>query len=1346
MYLARFHAAVAAAMLAATAPACGDTATPTPDTSPSDSAADTSTSNDSGSDTTADIASDDVPAPDTATEDVATPDTTDVSADDTSTADDASSDVSDAADAPETADEPDIIEPADIAADLTETEDTTPPRPACDPPLTTASPERWARAREFEQVDVTGGSGSYEHKLLTATSGAIINGRTGEYVSGPTTGVVDIIETRDRLCEGRIETHVQVVADMVVLPASVQMQPRASFVPFVSGGSGTWRLRIAAGGTSGAEVVPVGDPQSELKRFRAGADAGEERVEVEDVLTGQVVAITVRVAVDGGPAFDPAHVFLAPGAIWPVTVVGGSGHLLGLTGAPTAPELGIEPSGAGWRWYASTTGVDAVVADTDRFLGTVITQQVTTVDAIGPAAERSGRQAELWTATRVGDINGDELDDIVVGAGEMSVAAPVSGAVFIWAGATDGPDAMPVRRISGAQRNEQFGAAVAAGDFNGDGRPDLAVGGPRFLVGTISVGRAVVYHGVDGAFFAAEPAFGATGARAGDLFGHALAACDFNSDGFDDLAVGAYEAEDVNDPSVATNQGAIYLFQGGPDGLAPVPTQVLFGRVPGGNGFVANADLRLGRALAAGDVDGDGACELVSGSLAVSAENGVAWLYRGSTAPGELVMPLPSAVWRGTRAGRLGWSVAIGDLDRDGLGEVVIGQPRWSTTTTQADNHGALRIARGGSWAATTASDWSEEASFDLTLLNPGTASGDTNDEYGFRLDIGDATGDGHADLVVAGIADEATCVGCVSGTGAVFVLAGLDGALPTSVPVGVATAPTASDRIGAAIAVAGRVRAGGDPVVVVVGGRDDADGADFGKTWVYQPLSPVDATGSVRTPLTMTGLPFGSRVGQGMDLVPDLNGDGHPELIVGAPNGPGPSSTGTRTAAFSGFATLHFGHADGFSTAPDQTLSGFRRHSASDIWAYDVTAMNDFDGDGRPDVAIAARNEDAVTSYGTGTTSTAACNVARSDTGAVAIFGGRADGRLDDQPMLMHFPVQASQLLDAVASLDFNGDGRSDLVVAGRSWDRPGTTTSDNAGGIEIVFGRARASATNTQIVCEPDLRIFGFAASDVMGSALAPLGDLDGDGCDDLAVGVLGGDLLASNAGHVELFFGAGAACATIEVRRLVLASPTSSGNVGGSLDAADVDGDGLAELAIGGTAFRVGGVAMGGAWVVSGRALASVVAQAAPRADNVAPTPVRLFGVNGLAAAEVLGSNPAELFGTGVALVPPHAGSPVASGAMLAVSSQVSIIAGESVGGVVRLYPLRFTGDAVNAPSRAVAVVAGDGASALPTARMEVLPATSTRGRLLWVGASESGMLGPFSGAVYRVPLDAAVEGAW
>ncbi|MFV2040010.1 MAG: lamin tail domain-containing protein, partial [Acidimicrobiales bacterium] len=154
-------------------------------------------------------------------------------------------------------------------------------------------------------------------------------------------------------------------------------------------------------------------------------------------------------------------------------------------------------------------------------------------------------------------------------------------------------------------------------------------------------------------------------------------------------------------------------------------------------------------------------------------------------------------------------------------------------------------------------------------------------------------------------------------------------------------------------------------------------------------------------------------------------------------------------------------------------------------------------------------------------------------------------------------------------ASSDFDGDGYDDLAVGVPGED---FGTRKNAGSVVVIPGRANGIARSRGKVWSQRGKIAGTpATSDRFGEALA-VGDFDGDGYDDLAVGVPGEDVGGNNdAGSVNVIYGSASGLATTRNAALTQTDGKSSGaergdEFGSALTSGDFDGDGYDDLAVG------------------------------------------------------------------------------------------------------------------------------------------------------------------------------------
>jgi hypothetical protein len=215
-----------------------------------------------------------------------------------------------------------------------------------------------------------------------------------------------------------------------------------------------------------------------------------------------------------------------------------------------------------------------------------------------------------WSVVGAGDVNGD-------GHADLAVAAPSAmtdvGRVHLYLGSATGLRPTPALSLTGPDRfSLRFGERMAgAGDLNGDGYADLAVGPVGFSVGDVHVylGSARGLSPTPARTLARIEGIGnersrTTVASVGDL----------NGDGYADLAIGAASAQ--------RDAGRVYVYLGSATGPSPTPTQSLTGPDGAGGRFGASV-------TSSGDLNGDGYADLAVGAPGAMGGMGRVHAYPG---------------------------------------------------------------------------------------------------------------------------------------------------------------------------------------------------------------------------------------------------------------------------------------------------------------------------------------------------------------------------------------------------------------------------------------------------------------------------------------------------------------------------------------------------------------------------------------------------------------------------------------------------------------------------------------------------------------------------------------------
>ena len=364
-----------------------------------------------------------------------------------------------------------------------------------------------------------------------------------------------------------------------------------------------------------------------------------------------------------------------------------------------------------------------------------------------------------------------------------------------------------------AEEGDRFGESVTVADFDGDGFADLAVGVPFESVDAAEGAGAVnvIYGSEDGLqsdrnrIFTQNTAGIAATSEAGDAFGHAVAAGDFDGDGFMDLAVSAW-GEAIGPIAAA---GLVNVIYGSTTGLTATGDRAFSQDTPGVIG-VPEAGDRFGTSLATGDFDGDTFTDLAIGvrgeSLGAIAEAGAVNVLYGSVVGLDAIgdqavhQAVPGIEGSAEPFDGFGSALATGDVNGDEFADLIVGVPFEDLGVITGA--GVIHVIPGSAVGLTGVGDsLIHQSTPDISGLS------ESGDFFGLATATGDYNADGRADLAIGAAWED---LGPLVNAGSVNIIYG-SATGPTSVgnrtfnqnSTGIAGIAETDDMLGTAIAVA---------------------------------------------------------------------------------------------------------------------------------------------------------------------------------------------------------------------------------------------------------------------------------------------------------------------------------------------------------------------------------------------------------------------------------------------------------------------------------------------------------------------------------------------------------------
>jgi len=466
------------------------------------------------------------------------------------------------------------------------------------------------------------------------------------------------------------------------------------------------------------------------------------------------------------------------------------------------------------------------------------------------------------SVSAAGDINGDGLDDIIVGAPNVDTNGNNSGASYVVFGQVNGfaatvelseLDGSNGFTINGITQGLAGNSVSAAGDVNGDGFDDIIIASRGINTAYVVFGKSKDFDDtVELAALDGTNGFALSGKKIFNSFSNiAISGLgDINGDGFDDVIIGA-EFDNPNE----RNSGASYVVFGQASGFAAV---VELTELDGSDGFVLNGvsenDFSGFSVSAAGDVNGDGFDDVIIGAPGLIPNEfdftGASYVVFGRDSGFAAVIELSTLngsdgfVLNGVEEGdRLGVSVsAAGDINGDGLDDMIIGA-YWAESNGEDSGAGYVVFGKASGF----------DAIFELSELdgNDGFVINGIAEDHLSGVSVsaaGDVNNDGFDDVIIGAVGADPNG----SASGASYVVFGQANGFVAAVELSqldgnngfVLNGASEGDGSGRSVSSAGDLNGDGFVDLIIGASGVDTNGLGSGASYVIFGLMPCQSDG----------------------------------------------------------------------------------------------------------------------------------------------------------------------------------------------------------------------------------------------------------------------------------------------------------------------------------------------------------------------------------------------------------------------------------------------------------------------------------------------------------------------